>query len=224
MRPRPGGALHAMLTHYGLDRDFQAGLPRWLDDQCETAVWHELGEHRLSRRWGDCWTELRAALGGAADSPVHDHAREAAQGASRAAAQSDAQESDARQSDAHEAARGDALVRALRDQLADLGVTLPALLQRGDPGPLHAWFAAYEGLREAMFPALPAAYAAWRGGDGGALLKARLAHGLRHFEALAVELLEGPMAARAAARTRLMQPSPGTGVPPSFTCRWPAAS
>lgn len=230
MRPRPGGALHAMLAHYGLERDFQAGLPRWLDDQCETAVWHELGEYRLSKRWRARWTDLRAALDGSADGLATDPAREGAHGPAREAAHGETRAAtlgDARaaaRGDAREAARGDALVRALRDQLADLGVTLPALLERGDAGPMHAWFAAYEGLREAMFPALSAAYAAWRGGDGGALLKVQMAHGLRHFEALAADLLEGPAAARAAARTRLMQSAPGTGVPPSIICRWPPGS
>ncbi|MCW5635452.1 MAG: hypothetical protein KIT17_19095 [Rubrivivax sp.] len=194
MRPRPGSALHAMLAHYGLDRDFEAGLPRWIDDQCETAVWHEIGEHRLSRRWGEGWAELR---GVAAPSPGEALAQ---------------------------AGRIDVLVRALRDQLADLGVTLPALLARGEPGPLHVWFAAYEGLREASFPALAEGYRAWRAGDGGALLRRLATHGLRHFEALATTLLEGPAPRRAAARRRLLPPSGATGWPGSVVCRWPAVA
>ncbi|MBI5718117.1 MAG: hypothetical protein HZC37_10575 [Burkholderiales bacterium] len=189
MHPRPGGALQAMLAHYGLESEFLAGLPRWLDDQCETAVWHEIGEHRLSRRWGERWSELRAAAGQASASTA-------------------------------QAARAEMLVRALRDQLADLGLTLPALLDRGEPGPLHAWFAGYEGLRQASFPALLAGYQAWRGGDGGALLRAQQACGRRHFEALAVSLLEGAEADRAAARDRLLRPD-SAGVPPSMVCAWP---
>lgn len=193
MRPRPEGALHAMLTHYGLAHDFAAALPRWLDDQCETAVLHECGEHRLGRRWGSRWDELRAAV--ASHGP--------------------------------RAAAGEALVRALRDQLADLGTTLPALLARapaGGRGPLHAWFAGYEGLREASFPALAAGYRAWRGGDGGRLLREQCAHGVRHFEALAAALLEeGPAPRRAAELARFLAPAGAAGVPPALVCHWPTA-
>lgn len=218
MRPRPGTAMHAMLAHYGLGRDFGAGLPRWLDDQCETAAWHEIGEHRLGARWGARWGELREAVrrvgaeaGGASEG---SGAGGGGQGGAPAVS-----------------LRGDALVRALRDLLADLGVTLPALLARSEPGPLHAWFAGYEGLREASFPALAEGYRAWRGpadagsavgahGDGGTLLRAQCAHGLCHLEALAVSLLEGPQARREAALARLLQAAPG-GVPPAMQVPWP---
>jgi hypothetical protein len=195
-RPRPGSALHAMLACYGLGRDFrdfEGGLPRWIDDQCETAVWHEVGEHRLSQRWGAAWDELRAA---------------AAPPSGEAAAQ---------------AVRADTLVRTLRDQLADLGVTLPALLAWGEPGPLHAWFAGYDGLREASFPALGLGYRAWRDGDRGLLLQRLVAHGRRHFEDLAATLLEAPARRRAAARARLLAPG-ATGWPESLVCDWPAVT
>ncbi|MBL8345367.1 MAG: hypothetical protein JNN03_07995 [Rubrivivax sp.] len=206
MRPQPGGALHAMLAHYGLGRDFQAGLPQWLDDQCETAVWHELGEHRLSRRWGAGWIELRATR------PA------SAQG--EAAAQAGIEAAEPAPASAAQALRADALVRALRDQLADLDITLPALLAQGNPGPVHAWFAGYEGLREALFPGLVAGYVAWRNGDGGKLLREQSTHGVRHFEALVSSLLEGPAQARDAARARLMPPL-GKGLPGPVVCQWP---
>jgi len=206
MRPQAGGALQAMLAHYGLGLDFQGGLPRWLDDQCETAVWHELGEHRLSLRWGERWSELRASL-----SPFTS---------TEAAARAGIEAAQAAPASAAQALRADALVRALRDQLADLGVTLPALLAQGGSGPVHAWFAGYEGLREATFPALVTGYAAWRDGDGGGLLREQLAHGVRHFEALAAGLLEGPAHTRHAARGRLMAPA-GRGVPGALVCHWP---
>ena len=78
---------------------------------------------------------------------------------------------------------------ALRDQLADLGTTLPVLLERGAAAPLHAWFAGYEGLREALFPSLVDAYRAWHRGDAGQALRHAIALGHEHFEALAQELL-----------------------------------
>lgn len=161
LRPQPGGALHAMIEHYGLDRDFLAALPRWLDDQCELALLHELGEHRVGAWLGPAWAALREAL----DDP-----------------------------------RAHARAGALRDQLADLTCTLPALIERAEPGPLHAWFAGYDGARLALFPSLADGYAAWRGGDRGATLRERVAAGRSHFEVLARSLLamradQGPQAA-----------------------------
>ncbi|MBL8341302.1 MAG: hypothetical protein JNL30_07515 [Rubrivivax sp.] len=127
LRPSPGSALHAMVAHYGLDRDFHAALPRWLDDHCETALLHELGEHRVGQSLGPRWADLRTALGDP---------------------------------------RARALAGALRDQLADLDSTLPALLARGAPGPLHAWLAGYDGLRESLAPEIAEACARWRGAAG----------------------------------------------------------
>jgi hypothetical protein len=80
-------------------------------------------------------------------------------------------------------------VRAVRDQLADLEVTLPALIQRQAEAGLHFWFANYDGVRERLYPSLVKGYAAWRAGDGGrALLDASKA-GARHFRRLAQQVL-----------------------------------
>jgi len=80
-------------------------------------------------------------------------------------------------------------LRAVRDHLADLRVTLPALLDEGPPPALHLWFSHHEGPHAALYPGLAEAYRAWCGGDGGAALRAACAHGAAHFEALAQELL-----------------------------------
>ncbi|MBS0593854.1 MAG: hypothetical protein JSR84_10340 [Proteobacteria bacterium] len=85
--------------------------------------------------------------------------------------------------------RGELYARALRDLLADFDVTLPTLLARGADRSLHLWFAAFDGVRAQLYPGLPAAWRAWRGGDGGAALRAACAAGRRHFEALAQDLL-----------------------------------
>lgn len=149
-RPVAGSAVEAMLRHYGMDRDFHAALPRWLDDQCETALLHEIGEHRVGRRLGEDWHALVSALPDA---------------------------------------RAAATAVALRDQLADLEVTLPRLIERGAHGPLLAWFAAHEGLRQALAPELDDAGRAWRRGAGSAGLLDAMAGARQRLAALADELL-----------------------------------
>jgi hypothetical protein len=76
-------------------------------------------------------------------------------------------------------------VRAVRDQLADLEVTLPALLEQGAANALHFWFANYEGVRESLFPSLKMGYAAWAVGDRGRQLRTAIDVGVNHFGALA---------------------------------------
>ena len=85
--------------------------------------------------------------------------------------------------------RTDLLVRAVRDHIADLEVTLPTLLERGDPAALHFWFANYEGVRERLFPSLLAGYVAWRAGDGGQVLRRAFGIGAAHFRGLATQVL-----------------------------------
>jgi hypothetical protein len=85
--------------------------------------------------------------------------------------------------------RAELRLRAVRDHLADLGTTLPTLLAQGHATPLQFWFAGFEGHREALFPGLKRAYAAWHQGDGGAALQQAAAAGLVHFRSLADDLL-----------------------------------
>lgn len=86
--------------------------------------------------------------------------------------------------------RRDALwLRAVRDLLADLRVTLPRLLDEGPPSAVHLWFSHHEGPHEALCPSLLAAYRAWCAGDGGRRLQQACVHGELHFEALAQALL-----------------------------------
>lgn len=57
-----GSAIQAVVHAYALDVDFDAALPRWLEEQTEAAVLHELGEARAGRRLGSAWRALRADL------------------------------------------------------------------------------------------------------------------------------------------------------------------
>jgi hypothetical protein len=150
-RPHPGTAFHAFALAYGLERGFEAALPRWLDEQGETLVLHELGEHRAGRMLGTGWAAMRLALPG-------------------------------RRADLH--------ARAVRDHLADLGVTLPTLLARGAGASIHFWFANYDGVREVLFPSLKAAYVQWRQGDDGRALRQAMAQGATHFARLAQQALD----------------------------------
>jgi hypothetical protein len=151
LRPRPGSAMDAVVQGHGLQPDFDAALPGWLDAQTGLALLHETGEHRVGVQLGPDWAAMLLAL-------------------------------PSRRAELH--------ARALRDQLADLTVTLPTLLERGDALPLHDWFAAYDGVREQLLPGLVQAYAAWRGGDGGAALRAAGARGREHVAALAAQVLD----------------------------------
>lgn len=147
---RAEGPFKAVADAYGLERDFLGGLPRLLDEQGETLILHEIGEHRAGRRLGPAWDTLRLAL---------------------------------------DDRRSELMLAALRDQLADLGTTLPALLARGNPASIHFWFAGYEGLRRQLYPGLAEAYRAWGEGDGGAALREACAAGACHFEDLADQVL-----------------------------------
>ncbi|MBK6472168.1 MAG: hypothetical protein IPF94_16090 [Betaproteobacteria bacterium] len=150
LRPVPGTAFHAVVQAYGLDQDFEAALPRCLEEQCETLVLHELGEHQAGGLLGPRWAAMRLAL------PTR---------------------------------RADLYARAVRDHLADLGLTLPTLLDRDAAAAIHFWFANFDGIRSLLFPTLPEAYAHWVRGDGGAALRRAAAGGVVHFTRLAQDAL-----------------------------------
>jgi hypothetical protein len=168
---RAEGPFQAVARAYGLERDLLAGLPRLLDEQAETLVLHEIGEHRAGQRLGAAWGEIRLAL---------------------------------------EERRSELLLRAVRDHLADLGTTLPTLIERDDGVSLHFWFAGYEGLRRELFPGLLGAYRAWCEGDGGAALVQACEAGACHFDDLAGQVLalhgEHGTAARAPIAALLASP------------------
>lgn len=151
LRPAAERPFAAAVQAYGLDRDFDAALPRFVDEQTEAALLHELGEYAVGQRLGPAWQALRSDL---------------------------------------PSRRAELYLRALRDLLADLEVTLPTLLRQGSNASLHVWFAAFDGLRAQLFPGVREAYAAWREGDGGAALLFACQVGRGHFEVLARQLLQ----------------------------------
>jgi len=62
LRPTEGSALQAAVHAYGLHLGFDAALPRWLHEQSEMVVLHELGEQRAGQQLGPAWATLRLAL------------------------------------------------------------------------------------------------------------------------------------------------------------------
>jgi hypothetical protein len=81
------------------------------------------------------------------------------------------------------------LARACRDNLADCSVTLPALLERGNLGALHFFFANFDGMRRLLHPALERAYRRWRENGDDAILARAAAEGARHWEEVCGKLL-----------------------------------
>lgn len=59
---RADGPFKAVAEAYGLEQDFRGGLPRMLDEQGETLILHEVGEHRVGRRLGPAWAAMRLDL------------------------------------------------------------------------------------------------------------------------------------------------------------------
>jgi len=62
LRRPAGSAFHAVVEAYGLDHDFEAALPRWLDEQGEAVLLHELGEYRAGQWLGPDWPAMRLSL------------------------------------------------------------------------------------------------------------------------------------------------------------------
>ncbi len=76
--------------------------------------------------------------------------------------------------------RAEIIVRAVRDLYADCLSTLPGLLERRNPAPLHFYFANLVGMRRKLAPDLAQAYQDWvEGGDLSGLaasVEAQLSH------------------------------------------------
>ena len=169
------GPFKALVDAYSLHNSeaFVMALPRLVDDQCETLLLHELGEHRAGQWLEPGWSAMRLALS-------------------------------QRRTEMH--------LRAVRDHIADLEVTLPTLLARGADASLHFWFANYDGVRAQMFPSLVRGYAAWCNGDLGATLLRSSQVGSAHFRKLAEAVLKlhGDFGEYACARIDRLLASPSS--------------
>ena len=85
--------------------------------------------------------------------------------------------------------RPEIFARAVRDNLADCLSTLPALLEQGAECSLHFYFANLDGMRRSLFPRLTTAYRHWRDQGDLSQLRAAVASGREHWEAVGVKLV-----------------------------------
>ncbi|OOG22477.1 hypothetical protein B1C78_14885 [Thioalkalivibrio denitrificans] len=88
--------------------------------------------------------------------------------------------------------RGERVMRAVRDHLADSLTTLPALLDSDHDGALHFYFANLTGMRAVLAPRLRKAYEAWTGTGSRHALKRLVAPSREHWLSVARLLLETP--------------------------------
>jgi hypothetical protein len=89
--------------------------------------------------------------------------------------------------------RAEILIRAVRDNLADCLVTLPALVARQAWPQLWFWFANFDGMRRELFPALAAVEPEKLG--SGDTVRELAQRGAQHWERVARELLAADAAA-----------------------------
>ena len=80
-------------------------------------------------------------------------------------------------------------IRAVRDHLADCLLTLPALLERGDPGLMHLYFANFQGMRKELSPRLAAAYDRWLVDGALAQFRDLIPAARVHWQGIAEEML-----------------------------------
>jgi hypothetical protein len=86
--------------------------------------------------------------------------------------------------------KAEIMLRAVRDNLADCLVTLPALLQKAEPAALHFYIGNLSNMRKALFPALVSAYDAWTVSGNTRDLQAIAARASGHWHSLALGLLD----------------------------------
>ena len=95
-------------------------------------------------------------------------------------------------------------LRAVRDHWADCHVTLPALLEAGDPAPLLFYRASLTAMRRELFPCLVTAFDGWAAGRGKDDLRTAIEQGQTHWPAVAKRFLDIPQTGRDAQQLAAM--------------------
>lgn len=86
--------------------------------------------------------------------------------------------------------RGEFLLRAVRDNLADCLSTLPRLLERNNAAALHFYFTNFTGMRKELFPSVAAAYHDWLQTGSLDALQTAAAQGREHWQRVALDILQ----------------------------------
>jgi hypothetical protein len=81
------------------------------------------------------------------------------------------------------------MARAVRDHLADLNSTLPALLQQNNTASIHFYFANLTSMRKLIFPMLEQAYKNWLPENDTTTLYAAVEQGQKHWLDIARQML-----------------------------------
>ncbi len=81
------------------------------------------------------------------------------------------------------------MLRAIRDQLADMVQTLPLLLKNQHPASLHFYFGNMSAMRKKLVPELYAAYEYWYENDDLSYLQALIEPHKNHWEAIAKQAM-----------------------------------
>jgi len=84
----------------------------------------------------------------------------------------------------------EALVRAVRDHLADCLSSLPAMLDAENTASLHFYFANMSPLRREIFPTLNQAYAKWLNNGDARPLKRAVREGKQHWLSVTDQIME----------------------------------
>lgn len=82
------------------------------------------------------------------------------------------------------------MVRAIRDNIADMLNTLPRLIERNEPAQLHFYFANISSMRKTLFPRLQQAYQHWLQNGHTRDMQSLIPQGTEHWTGLAQEALK----------------------------------
>lgn len=86
--------------------------------------------------------------------------------------------------------KGEIMARAVRDHLADALSTLPELLDRGDPAPLHFYAGNMTAMRKNLFPSFMDAYEDWLSTGSLHTFDTLIANSKQHWLNVASKMLE----------------------------------
>jgi len=81
------------------------------------------------------------------------------------------------------------IARAVRDNLADCLITLPALIETENTASLHFYFANFNGMRKELFPEALQAYQNWLDSGSLSALDDVCLYGRQHWQTIAEKIL-----------------------------------